>query len=109
MVKKLTNIGQFRTYPEDNSEVKHESQKCPTYRRIGAGHCGSVWMSEISSFVVLKRGDGAETSHLWKEYYTQTRLLEALAPIPHPEKKLTIHILYCYWYTNESDTQWWSE
>ncbi|KAF1348042.1 zinc finger protein-domain-containing protein [Delphinella strobiligena] len=105
----LTNIGQLWTYPEDNSEVKHESQTCPTYRRIGAGHCGSVWTSDISSLVVLKRGDGAETRHLWKEYYMQTRLLEALARIPHPEKKLSIHVPYCYRYTKESDTQWWSE
>lgn len=105
----LTNIGQLWTYPEDNSEIKHESQTCPIYRRIGAGHCGSVWTSDISSQVVLKRGDGAETRHLWKEYYMQTRLLEALAQIPRPEKKLSIHVPYCYWYTNESDTQWWSE
>jgi len=75
------------------------------FRRIGVGNCGSVWTYENASFA-LKRADGSETRYLWKEYCMQTRLLEAFSRMRSSAP--TVRVPRCYWYTNPSDSEWWT-
>lgn len=76
------------------------------FRRIGQGCCGTVWTPEHLP-IALKRADGASTRYLWKEYYCQTRALEAMNRMGSANAP-TVCIPRCYWYTNASDDAWWS-
>lgn len=73
-----------------------------SFRRIGQGHCGSVW-TQAESALALKRADCAQSRYLWKEYYMQTLVLEALTLFPG-----SIRVPQCYWFTNEFDP-WWAQ
>lgn len=84
----------------------HVSISGDTFRRIGRGFCGSVWtLHNTYPRPALKRADGAPTRYLWKEYYFQTRTIEAFQRLSSLAQDF-VRVPYCYWYINASDT-WW--
>lgn len=85
----------------------HQFTNPSPYRRIGRGNCGSVWTDGSKPLTALKREDAAPTRFLWKDYFYQTRALEAMnrLALSAPD----IQIPFCRWYINDADSSWWEE
>lgn len=52
-----------------------------TLERIGAGHCGTVWSSDVpSGALALKREDGGPGRSLKNEFFVQSEVSVATIP-----------------------------
>ena len=74
------------------------------YRRIGHGHCGSVWT--LDDVNALKREDGGPGRDLFNDYETHQKIL---ASPSSRANELRIQIPGCYQFINSNDLTWWNK
>ena len=78
-----------------------------SFRRIGAGFCGSIWASDDSH--ALKREDGGPGRSLLNDYNMHQKLLTTLNQLQSDINRPRICLPRCHQFIDSDNRTWWNE
>ena len=78
-----------------------------TFRRIGAGACGSVWASDDSH--AMKREDGGPGRSLLNDYNMHQKIMQTLLESQSAAIQPRISLPTCHQLIRSDDEEWWNK
>ena len=76
-----------------------------TFRRIGQGFCGTVWLALGSSNAsVIKREDGGPGRSLYNDYTMHRKIIKSLST-----NQSRVHVPNCHQYVRRDQRTWWNQ